>query len=237
MCRCVRQADRLDALKPNYTVNDISSEFAVTEGAVDLQCTRFKTRIRPSGNQVRHPISPLLRHCPDRHIWLLWEFALRIIQHIRLNTDQGEFKGHVKKVQGKAVQVTPHAQFIATAKITSVVTIGKEELTGAQTSRADLTLDAFKGGDALLSTPFVRKIFFPEYPLQKLKWPALPTTQPKIASSSRQLNPSQERALEKCLSNKEEDRLVVIIVGPASSLSPLRFTKSIRDRLGPARPP
>jgi regulator of nonsense transcripts 1 len=143
----------------------------------------------------------------------------------------------VKKVQGKAVQVTPHAQFIATAKITSVVTIGKEELTGAQTSRADLTLDAFKGGDALLATPFVRKIFFPEYPLQKLKWPTLPVTQPKTAVSYRQLNPSQERAMEKSLSNKEEDRLVVIVVSSSSSLSSSCFTVSVRGRQVLARPP
>jgi hypothetical protein len=52
-------------------------------------------------------------------------------------------KGHVSKVQGRAVKVTPHSQF--TAKIKSVVTVGKEELNGAEASRANLILDAFKG--------------------------------------------------------------------------------------------
>jgi len=53
MCKCVRDADRLDALKPHFVENDISTEVNFNDGALDLQCTRFKTRIRPSGNQVR----------------------------------------------------------------------------------------------------------------------------------------------------------------------------------------
>lgn len=53
MCKCVRDADRLSALKPHYTVNDVSSTFEFNKGAVDLQCTRYKTRIRKSDSQVR----------------------------------------------------------------------------------------------------------------------------------------------------------------------------------------
>ena len=58
MSRCVRDADRLDSLKPNYTVNDVSSEICFTNGAVDVKCTRFKTRIRQSGTQVRPTAVP-----------------------------------------------------------------------------------------------------------------------------------------------------------------------------------
>ena len=125
-------------------------------------------------------------------------------------TDKGDVKGHVSKVQGKAVKVTPRAQ--VTAQIKSVVTIGKEELTGAEATRASLILDAFKGSNSLLSSPFVRKILFPDYPLHTLKWPELPTTKPKIDFAYRPLNASQKKAVERCLSNKEEDRHVVIIV-------------------------
>jgi hypothetical protein len=54
MCRCARVADRLDSLKPHSTVNDVDNEFSILRGAVGLQCTRFRTRIRQSrGNQVR----------------------------------------------------------------------------------------------------------------------------------------------------------------------------------------
>ena len=123
----------------------------------------------------------------------------------------------MRDVRGKAVQLTPHSQF--TAKVTSVVTIGKEGLTGAEASRADLILDAFRGYDSLLSSPFVRKIFFPGYSLHTLKWPALPPSQPEINFTYRPLNLSQQRAVEKCLSNKKENRHVVIVVSSSHPLS------------------
>lgn len=53
MCRCAREADRLDSLKPRSTVNDVSDEIGIVNGVVDLRCTRFRTRIRESGSQVR----------------------------------------------------------------------------------------------------------------------------------------------------------------------------------------
>lgn len=97
--------------------------------------------------------------------------------------------------------------------------MGKEELTGAEATRASLVLDAFKGLDSLLSSPFVRKIFFPDYPLHRLKWPELPGTQPEIDFAYRKLNESQRRAVEKSLSNKEEDRHVLIVVSSTPSFS------------------
>ena len=53
MCKCVRDAGRLDSLKPNYTKNDVSTDIKVQKGSVDLSCTRYKTRIRQSEGQVR----------------------------------------------------------------------------------------------------------------------------------------------------------------------------------------
>ena len=52
MCKCVRDADRLDSMKPLYTENDVSTDIGFKKGATELQCTRFKTRIRPSQTQV-----------------------------------------------------------------------------------------------------------------------------------------------------------------------------------------
>jgi len=104
-----------------------------------------------------------------------------------------------------------------TAKIKSVITVGKEELTGAEANRASLILGAFKGSDSLFTSPFVRKVFFPNYPLDTLKWPELPTTQPEISFTYRPLNKSQRKAVEKCLSNQEADRHVVIVVSSSSS--------------------
>ena len=54
MCKCVRDADRMDSMKPHYTANDVSDDISFKKGAVNLRCTRFKTRIRPLvGSQVR----------------------------------------------------------------------------------------------------------------------------------------------------------------------------------------
>ena len=164
----------------------------------------------------------------------LTEHLLRL-QHIRFQTDQGQIKGHVNTAQGRAVRVTPHAKLTTT--IRSVVTVGKEDLTGAEATRAGLILNAFKGSDSLFSSPFVRKVFFPNYPLHTLNWPELPTTQPKISFAYRELNKSQQKAVEKCLSNKEADRHVVIVVSPFCSFYPLPYlTMGVRGRQGPGRP-
>ena len=123
----------------------------------------------------------------------------------------------MKNVEGRAVLVTPRTQF--TANIESVATIGKEDLTRAEASRASLILSTFEGSDSLFSSPFVRKIFFPDYPLHTLKWPESPATQPNINFTYRPLNESQRKAVKRCLSNKVEDRHVVIVVGSLSSFS------------------
>ena len=142
----------------------------------------------------------------------------------------------MKNVSGRAVKVAPHTRINATAKIKSVVTIGKDELNGAETTRAILVLDAFRDGDTLLSSPFVRKIFFPDHPITMLKWPKLPKTEPKIDFTHKNLNESQTKAVEKCLSNEEEDRHVIIVVRSHFLVVPVHLTVGTRDRQGPARP-
>ena len=121
----------------------------------------------------------------------------------------------MKRAGGRSVTVAAHAQ--PATNIRSVATIGKDGLTVAEASRADVILSAFKGSNSLLSNPFVRKIFFPGYPLHTLKWPGLPTTQPNINFTHQELNESQLKAVERCLSSKEEDRHVVIVVSSISS--------------------
>jgi len=69
MSKCVRDADRLDSLKPHFTINDISTDIKINKGAVDLSCTRFKTRIRKSGGQVRLTLHAHTRIVFDRRLW------------------------------------------------------------------------------------------------------------------------------------------------------------------------
>lgn len=203
MCKCVRDADRVDSLKPHFTKNDVSTEISITKGRVVLKCTRFKTRIRSSLFQVK----PIF-HTPHRTwstCWLTHE-----LQHLRFETDQGNFKGYARGVSGKSVQATPG--FSETATVISVTTIGKEGLTNAGASRASLVLSAFKGANTLLSSPFVRKIFFPDYPSYKFQWPPRSGTQPRINFTHRPLNGSQLVAVQKCISNNKKNRHVVIVV-------------------------
>jgi hypothetical protein len=69
MCKCVRDADRRDSLKPHYTVNDISTQVEFKEGKVNLQCTRFKTRMRTSASQVRPILHVVRRITSDLRVW------------------------------------------------------------------------------------------------------------------------------------------------------------------------
>jgi len=69
MSKCVRDADRLDALKPHYTVNDVSTDIEIKKDGVNLSCTRFKTRIRQSGSQVRLTLHTHIRVAFDRRLW------------------------------------------------------------------------------------------------------------------------------------------------------------------------
>ena len=69
MCKCVRDADRLDSLKPHYTVNDVSTDIEIKKGTVNLSCTRFKTRIRQSSSQVRSTLHTHIRSTFDRRLW------------------------------------------------------------------------------------------------------------------------------------------------------------------------
>ena len=47
----------------------------------------------------------------------------------------------------------------------------------------------------------------------------MPPTQPRVNFTYRELNTSQRKAVEKCLSNNEEDRHVVIIVSQTPSFT------------------
>jgi len=69
MSKCVRDADRLDILKPHFTANDISTKIEIKKGDVGLSCTRFKTRIRRSAGQVRLTLYTHIRITFDCRLW------------------------------------------------------------------------------------------------------------------------------------------------------------------------
>lgn len=54
VAKCVRDADRLDALKPTKVKNDVNAKFSMKSGNLEFELTRYKTRMRVGSKQVRH---------------------------------------------------------------------------------------------------------------------------------------------------------------------------------------
>jgi hypothetical protein len=52
IAKTLRDADRLDALKPTRVKNDVRGEFSMKSGKLNLSSSRFKTRIMTSSSQV-----------------------------------------------------------------------------------------------------------------------------------------------------------------------------------------
>lgn len=147
-------------------------------------------------------------------------------------TDQGIMEGCVERAKGKSVRIVPQTgDFDTTAVIRFVTTVGKEGLTTAGKSRANLVLVTFQGSDVLLTSPFVRMVFFPDFPLYELDWPELPPFEPSINLAHLSLNVGQIEAIEKCLSNEEDDRLVVVIVSSITRLL-LLFSRRVSGTSG-----
>lgn len=52
LAKIARDAEILDSLKPTEVVNEVKEYSLEGKDNVNLECTRFKTRIMPSRNQV-----------------------------------------------------------------------------------------------------------------------------------------------------------------------------------------
>jgi hypothetical protein len=56
LAEALRDADRLEALKPTRVKNDVTGEFSVKQGKLSVSSSRFKTRIMTSPSQVVIPV-------------------------------------------------------------------------------------------------------------------------------------------------------------------------------------
>jgi AAA domain len=93
-------------------------------------------------------------------------------------------------------------------KISSISTIGKEELTSAEAQRANIILKALQQTLPILKNPFVRRIWLPSEPTT---WPR-PLSPPLeyLWFPGCDLNSSQLDAVDAVLSDDDADRTVVI---------------------------
>ncbi|KAI6108081.1 P-loop containing nucleoside triphosphate hydrolase protein [Pisolithus sp. B1] len=138
----------------------------------------------------------------------------RYSTRIRNSTHQIETRKGVQ-MRGRAIHVNGREAQIEVMgslhddKIKSVTTIGKEDLTFAETCRENVISAILREESTLLSHPFVRAIWFPGH---QVWWLPSSHLKPKIpiCCANLEINPSQERAVEKILSAENADRLVLI---------------------------
>ncbi|KIO15257.1 hypothetical protein M404DRAFT_211644, partial [Pisolithus tinctorius Marx 270] len=183
LAKIARDGELLDSLKPLSVKNDVTSDVTVKMDKLTLTCSRYSTRIRSSAQQF-----------------------------LQIETQDGvQVPGRAVHVKGRGAQIKILGSFDRN-KIKSVTTIGKADLTSAETCRESVILAILKGESTLLSHPFVKAIWLPKHPIW---WMPSGHLTPKIPISCVNLNvnPSQERAIEKILSVSNEDR-VVLIQGP-----------------------
>ncbi|KAF7977493.1 hypothetical protein HWV62_3454 [Athelia sp. TMB] len=180
LAKTLRDADRLDAMKPIFVRNDVQGDFSQKYGVLSLQSDRFKTRIMTSTNQT-----------------------------IRVVGAQGgallaPVKGRVKGVKGRAAQVTLDGRLEGNT-IHSFCTIGKEDLTSAEGQRALIMLQGLNQTNTIVQQPFVKSIWLPG---ETTTWPPRPP-QPVIAITTQQsLNSSQILAVTEILSDKNAISLI-----------------------------
>ncbi|KAI6123258.1 hypothetical protein EV401DRAFT_1287981 [Pisolithus croceorrhizus] len=180
LAKISRDGELLDSLKPLTVKNDVMPEITVQMDNLTLTCNRYPTRIRTSTQQF-----------------------------LQIETRSGvQVPGRAIHVKGRKAQVEVLGS-LHDDEIKSVTTIGKADLTSAETSRENVIFAILKGESTLLSHPFVKTIWFPGHPIW---W--LPSGYPKlkipICCANLEVDPSQERAIEKILSVSDADRLAVI---------------------------
>ncbi|KAI6119986.1 hypothetical protein EDD16DRAFT_905502 [Pisolithus croceorrhizus] len=180
LAKISRDGELLDSLKPLNVENDVMPEITAQMDNLTLTCNRYPTRIRTSAQQF-----------------------------LQIDTRSGvQVPGRAIHVKGRKAQVEVLGS-LHDDEIKSVTTIGKADLTSAETSRENVIFAILKGESTLLSHPFVKTIWFPGHPIW---W--LPSKYPKlkipICCENLEVDPSQERVIEKILSVSDADRLVLI---------------------------
>ncbi|KAG2038906.1 P-loop containing nucleoside triphosphate hydrolase protein [Suillus americanus] len=187
LAKISRDAEILESLKPSKVVNNVKADFNSKKGNVNLECTRYSTRIMRSKTQVIHIET--------------------------LHGDQrSTITGRADRIDGKQAHINVKGAVNASGKVLSVTTIGKEDLTAAESVREDVVLKALQGTVSLTEHPFFCSIWAPSL---NIPWPPLDA----LASSfvyypNGQLNPSQYHAVERIISQADREDRVLLIQGP-----------------------
>ncbi|TFY79101.1 hypothetical protein EWM64_g4914 [Hericium alpestre] len=179
----VRDADSLDALKPMITKNDVATDFSFKDGQLQVQSSRYKTRVQASSAQT-----------------------VRVEGKDNDKNTRVVCEGRTVDVQGRAATINLETPLSGTE--VSVWTVGKDPLTRAQAKRQRIIWGAFHMNNGFLSNFFVAAIWLSKALPVGLRPSALPP--PPSIRFSKDINPSQEAAIERILSDADEDAMAVI---------------------------
>jgi hypothetical protein len=186
-----RDQERLDALKPTKVKNDVAGEYSLKSKTLDLQQTRFKTRLRVCATQevvVEYKPTPA-------------------------QPRKTQVSGRAVNVRGKAAQVQLRGPAPpAMGKIAGVYTLGKEAPTNAEAARAAIVRAVLLRQSGVLRGAMARAIWFPTAAggaTAAQAGAARPATPPPIVLAGRALNPSQTEAVRAIM----DDKLITLIHG------------------------
>ncbi|KAJ6513129.1 P-loop containing nucleoside triphosphate hydrolase protein [Mycena sanguinolenta] len=199
--KMVRDMQRLSALKPTVTRNDISKDYSAKKDQVDLNSARFKTRIQ--GDSVSSSV-PQEKYVPN-----LLQRPVKIdFKH------GGQYKSifsRLANVQGRAVKLNLEKALPSGGSITRVTTIGRDPLTSAEAQSASTILKALQRTSDIADKPFFQAIWLPQ---EMPNWPTIfPFARSIPIRFSRPLNDSQKRAVSAIVS----DAPINVIHGPPGS--------------------
>ncbi|KAF8554478.1 P-loop containing nucleoside triphosphate hydrolase protein [Imleria badia] len=177
-----RHAERLDALKPSTAKNDVADRFTMKKGVINLVCGRFSTRIKHSTSQV-------------------------IQIEIEGKEATSQVMGRTRKVNGRSARINVNGP-VQGEKILSVTTIGKDNPTFSESTRRGIILETLQQKTTILLNPFFQTLWLPK---ERPVWPKSKGQRGALSvHSSRDLNASQHAAVRRILSDKDNDRLVMI---------------------------
>jgi len=133
---------------------------------------------------------------------------------IHIETQVGDQRstitGRAQRVEGRQAHINVRGAVHPTGKIISVTTIGRESLTAAESCREDVVRQALQGTIKLTQHPFFCSIWTPSF---GISWPPSPqnsSTKQLIFYPSSALNPSQDIAVQRIVSEQDKDCLVLI---------------------------
>ncbi|KAG2367893.1 P-loop containing nucleoside triphosphate hydrolase protein [Suillus spraguei] len=188
LAKISRDAEILESLKPTTVVNNVKDDLSISKaGNLNLECTRFRTRIMKNKDQV-----------------------------IRIETQKGDrlstITGRAQHIDGRQAHINVQTAR-ASGRVLRVTTVGKEDLTAAESYKESVVLKALQGTITLTHYPFFCSIWAPSL---KISWPPLTggaSSAPFVYDPSGTLNCSQYEAVERIISQTDRDR-VLLIQGP-----------------------